>query len=155
MRSSIGERGSRLRHAALTPENRRHLREAGMWILGLVASMGGSLSSRSPSRQVDRWLERAVDKAYREGKNYIGFVWEFLAYNMLLTWRGHYCGEHGKLSGHGSNYNHPGREPQFRTMLWNVCVGDHVGPGYATTGMVGRCTGKMALFLCTVKTWRG
>ena len=57
----------RLRNAALSLAYRRHLKEAGGWLLGIVTFLGGSLTASSPPRKVDRWLEQAIDYAYREG----------------------------------------------------------------------------------------
>ena len=55
----------RLRNATLSPEYRRHLREAGAWIIGVVASLGGKITAKSNSRDIDRWLERAVDWGHK------------------------------------------------------------------------------------------
>jgi len=68
MPSGAGRGRTKLRNIALTPEYRRHLQDASLWILELVFELGGRLSSRSSARRVDRWLERAVEEAHSRGE---------------------------------------------------------------------------------------
>ena len=68
MLSAGGRRRTKLQEATLTPAYRRHLREAGSWLLGFVASLGGRISYKSSPRLVDSWLERAVNAAHAEGE---------------------------------------------------------------------------------------
>ena len=63
-----GRRAPRLSEATLTPQYRRHLREAGVCILWLAAALGCPLTSRTPARLVDRRLEAVVNNAYRDGE---------------------------------------------------------------------------------------
>ena len=63
-----GRRGVKLQDATLSSAYRRHLKEAGVWLLGLVAEMGGTLGPRSSARVVDKWLEKAVNEGYRNGE---------------------------------------------------------------------------------------
>ena len=63
-----GRRRTKLQDATLTPAYRRHLREAGLWMLGFVASLGGSLTHKTSPRWVDTLLERAVNAAHEEGE---------------------------------------------------------------------------------------
>ena len=64
------ERGSRSRltQAALSTEYRQHLRQAGRWLVDVVVSLGGVLSSSMSPQSVDRWLEKAVGHAYEMGE---------------------------------------------------------------------------------------
>ena len=57
-----------LRDAGLTPAYRRNLRESAEWLLQLVRSLGGRLSRASSSRDIDVWLERAVNAAFDKGE---------------------------------------------------------------------------------------
>ena len=68
MPAGRGRRGGRLHDQTLTPQYRRHLREAGAWILGKAAELGSSLNSRSSSRWVDQALERVVEWSHGHGE---------------------------------------------------------------------------------------
>lgn len=59
---------TRLRTAGLSQTYRRNLRSAGVWLLGLVASLGRRLHRDDPPNIVDKWLERGVDEAYQQGE---------------------------------------------------------------------------------------
>ena len=63
-----GRKAPWLSEATLTPEYRRHLKEAGLCILGLAAALGCPLTSRTPARLVDSRLEAVVNNAYRDGE---------------------------------------------------------------------------------------
>ena len=68
MRAGGGHPVGRLRNLTLTPQYRRHLREAGDWMLGKVEDLGGSLDGKCPSRKVDTWLERVVEWGHGHGE---------------------------------------------------------------------------------------
>ena len=55
----------RLRSAGLTKSYRMSLRESGVWLLGLVPELGKTLSASDGADVVDKWLERAVELAYK------------------------------------------------------------------------------------------
>ena len=55
----------RLRSAGLTKSYRKSLRESGVWLLGLVQELGKTLSASDGADVVDKWLERAVELAYK------------------------------------------------------------------------------------------
>lgn len=57
----------RLRNAGLSSEYRRNRQEAGIWFLNFISGLGLRLHSKLPPRQIDRWLEYGVQKAYEEG----------------------------------------------------------------------------------------
>ena len=57
----------RLRRQGLTKEYLQHLQVSSTWLLGLVRELGGKISSSSAARDVDRWLELAVEVAYERG----------------------------------------------------------------------------------------
>ena len=54
-------------------------RPTDLWLKNLVICLGGRLSSSTPSRKVDLWLEGAVDHAYHAGERLCG--WVFLELN--------------------------------------------------------------------------
>lgn len=60
----------KLRAAGLSRGYRRSLKEAGLWLLQVVQSLGGSLGRDDPPHVVDRWLERAVEEAFKSGEKF-------------------------------------------------------------------------------------
>lgn len=58
----------RLRSAGLSAGYRRSLREAGEWLLRFVAQKGKVLKKSAPVNVIDKWLERAVEWAHRDGE---------------------------------------------------------------------------------------
>ena len=52
MPASHGHRGDRLRSVALTPQCRRRLQDAGVWMLGKAGELVGQLDVRSSSGHV-------------------------------------------------------------------------------------------------------
>ena len=64
-----GSGGShKLSQAALSSDYRRHLREAGQYLLQVVHSLGGVFTERSSPADVDRFLEKAICHAYDAGE---------------------------------------------------------------------------------------
>lgn len=57
----------RSRNAGLSREYRRNRRDAGIWLLNFVASLGQRLHARMPSYKIDSWLELGVQRAFDEG----------------------------------------------------------------------------------------
>ena len=60
--------GGRLRNAAISREYRRNMRDAALFLLGVVAKLGGRVSRRTDPRVLDEWLERGVEEMYRRGE---------------------------------------------------------------------------------------
>ncbi|CAE7682844.1 unnamed protein product [Symbiodinium sp. CCMP2592] len=54
--------------AALSSDYRRHLREAGQFLLQVVHQLGGVFTERSSPAYVDRFLEKAICHAYDSGE---------------------------------------------------------------------------------------
>ena len=57
----------RLRNAGLSREYRRNRRDAGIWLLNFVASLGQRLHAKMPSYKIDSWVELGVQRAFDEG----------------------------------------------------------------------------------------
>ena len=59
-----GSMAPRLRDAVLGKEYRRRLRDAAIDLVNRAGRCGGRLSRKSSVRQIDRWLEKAVEDAH-------------------------------------------------------------------------------------------
>ena len=68
MRSGNGRRRQSLHEAVLSADYRRGLRDAAIWLLGVVRCLGANITRKSSSRVVDAWLERAVEHCYQTGE---------------------------------------------------------------------------------------